>query len=256
MNIEKNTIYNTDCIVAMQQLKPQSIDMILCDLPYGTTDCRWDSIIPFDLLWREYERIIKPNGAIVLTAAQPFTTKLITSNQKLFRYCWYWVKNQPTGFTFAKYQPMRRVEDICVFYKSPPIYNPQGLKAIANPKAERKQLKEDSIYKMSSLLNEYTQRFTGYPNNVLEFKCQREGLHPTQKPVALFEYLIKTYTNEGDIVLDNTAGSGTTAIACDNTNRNFILVEIGEVYCKTAYDRINKNRDRLDLEHILPPIKY
>lgn len=240
MNIEKNTIYNMDCIVGMRQIKDKSIDMILCDLPYAITDCRWDSLIPFDLLWTEYNRIIKDNGAIVLTSVQPFTTKFITSNIKNFKYCWYWVKNQSTGFAFAKYQPMRRVEDVCVFYKKQCMYNPQGLIELCEPKKHyRKHSNDDGVYKMSTLTGEYSTRYTNYPKNVLEFKCQCEGLHPTQKPLALFEYLIKTYTNEGDMVLDNCMGSGTTAVACVNTNRYYMGFELDEKYYNTACDRVS-----------------
>jgi len=242
MNIKLNTIYNTDCIVGMQQIKDKSIDMILCDLPYGITDCRWDSIIPFDMLWKEYERVIKDNGAIVLTSSQPFTTNLINSNKKIFRYCWYWLKNQPTGFPFAKYQPLRNIEDICVFYKQRTTYNPQGLIRLDKPVIKkRKEQVEDNVYKMASLTGEYVTTFKNYPRQTLEFKCQREGLHPTQKPVSLFEYLIRTYTNEGDTVLDNCIGSGTTAVACINTNRNFIGFELDEAHWKTAVDRVEKN---------------
>lgn len=237
--LEKNKIYNMDCIVGMQQIEDKSVDMILCDLPYGITDCRWDSIIPFDLLWQEYERIIKDNGAIVLTANQPFTTNLINSNRKMFKYCWYWVKNCATGFPFAKYQPMRCVEDICVFYKKVPTYNPQGLVTLEKPKHRtRPEQVNDNVYEMGSLAGDFVTKYTNYPRNLLEFKCQREGLHPTQKPVALFEYLIRTYTNEGDTVLDNCIGSGTTAVACMNTNRNFIGFELDEQHWKTAINRI------------------
>ncbi len=239
MNLENNKIYNMDCIVGMQQLNDKCIDMILCDLPYGTTDCRWDSLIPFDLLWEQYTRIIKDNGAIVLTSAQPFTTKLINSNIKHFRYCWYWLKNQPTGFPFAKYQPMRNIEDICVFYKKMPTYNPQGLIKLDKPiKKNRKKTDKDTIYKQEPLNGEYITCFSNYPRQVLEFKCQREGLHPTQKPVELFKYLINTYTNKGNLVLDNCMGSGTTAIACLETDRNFIGFELDKQYFEIANSRI------------------
>ncbi|WMJ23470.1 DNA methyltransferase [Paludicola sp. MB14-C6] len=241
MKLEVNNVYNMDCIVGMQQIEDKSIDMILCDLPYGTTDCRWDSIIPFDLLWKEYERIIKDNGAIVLTSAQPFTTKLIGSNQKLFRYCWYWIKNCATGFPFAKYQPMRNVEDICVFYKKVPTYNPQGLIKLDKPIVkQRPDPTKENVYKMDSLTGGYVTRFTNYPRQTLEIKCQREGLHPTQKPVELFKYLILTYTNVGDTVLDNCIGSGTTAVACIETNRNFIGFELDEKHYNTCIKRISK----------------
>jgi len=235
--MELNKIYNTDCIFGMSQIPDKSVDMILCDLPYGITGCRWDSIIPFSLLWEQYERIIKPNGAIVLTSSQPFTTELINSNRKLFRYCWYWLKNQVTGFPFAKFQPLRCVEDVCVFYKKMSTYNPQGLIKLDKPKHSKKNARQDFVYNATTLSNEFVTAYTNYPRQTLEFKCQRDGLHPTQKPVALFEYLIRTYTNEGELVVDNCMGSGTTVVACINTNRNFLGFEIDEGYCNLANNR-------------------
>lgn len=241
--LEKNKIYNGDCLELMKEIKTKSVDMILCDLPYGTTDCKWDEIIPFEPLWEQYKRIIKDNGAIVLTSTQPFTTKLINSNFLMFRYCWYWNKNQVTGFPFAKFQPLRCVEDICVFYKQAPTYNPQGLIKLDKPKVSRKsKAGVGAVYHQDSLINkEFVTEYTNYPRQVLNFKCQREGLHPTQKPVALFEYLIKTYTNEGELVLDNCIGSGTTAVACINTNRNFIGIEKDTTYYNRANERIKGN---------------
>lgn len=250
MNIELNKIYNLDCIAGMMRIPNESVDMILCDLPYGVTDCKWDSIIPFDMLWDQYKRIIKPRGAIVLTALQPFTiqpftTALINSNRRMFKYCWYWFKNQVTGFPFAKFQPLRCVEDICVFYKQTPKYNPQGLQLLDNPKAhKRKNCSKDYIYDTSTLGKPYTSRYTNYPRQILNIKCQRDGLHPTQKPVELFEYLIKTYTDESDVVLDNCMGSGTTAIACLNTNRQFIGFEIEEKYFNVACERIKVHKSQ------------
>lgn len=232
-----NTIKNEDCLQGMRSIEDKSVDMILCDLPYGVTACRWDTIIPFDKLWHEYNRIIKDNGAIVLTSIQPFTTTLISSNLKNFRYCWYWQKNQVTGFSFARYQPMRCIEDICVFYKKAPTYNPQGLVEILNPKI-RQRTKMTETLRSGSLLKSYTPKYKNYPRNVLKINCQREGLHPTQKPVELFEYLIRTYTNAGDVVLDNCMGSGTTAIACLNSGRNFIGFEFDEGYYKISQERI------------------
>lgn len=236
--MEINKIYNMDCIMGMQEIEAGTVDMILCDLPYGITDCRWDKIIPFDLLWEQYERVIKPNGAIVLTAAQPFTTKLIQSNAKLFKYCWYWIKNQSTGFPFSKFQPLRCVEEICVFYKKAPTYNPQGLIKLDKPLIRIKPAMNDQVYHKGTLGNEYTQLYTNYPRQVLNIKTER-GLHPTQKPVELFKYLIKTYTNEGELVLDNCIGSGTTAIACINTGRNFLGFELSETHYATAVKRIS-----------------
>lgn len=227
----------------MQQLPENSIDLILCDLPYGVTNCKWDTIIPLDALWEAYKRIIKPRGAIVLTAIQPFTTKLINSNRKWFRYCWYWIKNQVTGFPFAKKQPMRCVEDIVVFYKQAPTYNPQGLIRVEKGiKSNRNGKSASSIYR-NGLQKDTIAYYTNYPKQPLYFKSQREGLHPTQKPVDLFEYLIKTYTNPGDTVLDNCMGSGTTGVACRNTGRNFIGMELEEEYFRIAENRILKHSD-------------
>ena len=184
-NLKRFDLYFGDCLEKMKNIEDGSVDLILCDLPYGTTDCKWDNIIPFDLLWEQYDRVIKESGAIVLFSAQPFTTKLINSNIKNYRYSWYWIKNNSTGFTFAKYQPMRKVEDINVFYKKAPLYNPQGLVKLDKPKKyKRKQSKDtkDSIYKEGSLSKEYTVKYTNYPNNLLFYNKEPKSLHPTQKP--------------------------------------------------------------------------
>lgn len=237
-----NKIFNMDCVVGMSMYPDKSIDMILCDLPYGVTDCRWDSIIPFDLLWKQYKRIIKDNGAIVLTACQPFTTKLISSQPKLFRYCWYWIKNMVTGFAFSKFQPLRCVEDICVFYKHAPTYNPQGIivhnKPIIN-RGKKDKGKGSSVYHFDTLKKDTVTYVTNYPRQILNIPCER-GLHPTQKPVKLFEYLIKTYTNPNELVLDNCMGSGTTAVACINTGRNYTGFEWDEEYYEVIKDRLAK----------------
>lgn len=240
MKIEINEIYNTDCIVGMSYMKDKSIDMILCDLPYGTTQCKWDSIIPPEELWKQFERIIKDNGAMVFTATQPFTTILIESNKKHFKYCWYWIKNQVTGFPFAKYQPLRCVEDILVFYKKMPVYNPQGLILLDKPIKSIRNVKGDNVYKSGTLNKSYESRYTNYPRQTLNFKCQREGLHPTQKPVELFEYLIRTYTNENEIVLDCCMGSGTTAIAALKSGRKFIGFKLDREIFEIADKRIRE----------------
>lgn len=230
----------------MQDIPDGSIDLVLCDLPFGVTSCRWDSIIPFPPLWEQYKRIIKPNGAIVLFSIQPFTTRLIQSNLKDFRYCWYWVKNAATGFTFARYQPMRRVEDICVFYGKHGTYNPQGLKEIPNPKTKKKRESAgDNVYQMNTLLNEYTPKYTNYPHNILHYSRDTKRLHPTQKPVPLLEYLIRTYTNEGETVLDNCMGSGSCGVAAVNTGRRFIGIEKDVEYFEIAEKRINKVKEQL-----------
>ena len=222
---------------------PESIDLILCDLPYGTTTCKWDTVIPFNLLWEQYERVIKENGAIVLFSAQPFTSALINSNLKHYRYNWYWRKNNKTGFSYAKYQPMRCIEDICVFYKKAPVYNPQGLITLENPKVKhRKPTLKDTTNALNKQQKSFVSRFTNYPAHLLEFANEavnnRNRFHPTQKPVKLLEYLIKTYTNEGDVVLDNCMGSGSTGVACVNTGRQFIGMELDNTYFEIARKRI------------------
>jgi site-specific DNA-methyltransferase (adenine-specific) len=244
----KQDILHGDCLELMKDISDGSIDMILCDLPYGTTACKWDTIIPFDKLWEQYERIIKPNGAIVLTASQPFTSKLVMSNIKMFRYEWIWDKIQPSGQMTAKYMPMKVHENICVFYKSKPIYNRQFTKKkiqdlrINAVKNKNNQKNKISHSHLGGVYNKYANDYNPYfvnPKSIIDFTKQpdrKQFLHPTQKPVALFEYLIKTYTNEGDLVLDNCAGSGTTAIACLNTNRQFIVMEKKKEY----FDIINK----------------
>lgn len=227
-----NKIFNEDCLVGMNRIPDKSVDMILCDLPYGTTKNKWDSILPLGLLWEQYERVIKDNGAIVLTCSQPFTTVLNESNKKHFRYEWIWIKNNSTGFQLANKRPLKKHENISVFYKKQPTYNPQGL--VDYGKINKRSSTGDNWSEMES--NQYIQKFTNYPTQLLEFSYDKEKFHPTQKPVALFEYLIKTYTHEGETVLDNCMGSGTTAIACLNTNRNYIGFELEKEY----FDKINQ----------------
>jgi site-specific DNA-methyltransferase (adenine-specific) len=228
----------------MKDIPDKSVDMILCDLPYGTTACKWDVIIPFEPLWEQYERIIKDNGAIVLTASQPFTSALVMSNPKWFKYCWVWVKTKASGHLDAKRKPMRKHEDILVFgRKGYPEYNPQGL-VDGIFKNGRDVDMADRVY--SQYKNHGISQKGNYPKTVLEFAnpSGKGHLHPTQKPVALFEYLIKTYTNEGETVLDNCMGSGTTAIACINTGRNFIGIELDDTYFGIAKKRIAEAQRR------------
>ena len=243
-----------DCLELMKGVPDKSIDMILCDLPYQVTACKWDTIIPFEPLWEQYERIIKDNGAIVLTASQPFTTALINSNINLFKYCWYWEKDKGTGFAFSGKQPLRKIEEICVFYKRQPNYDSQGEKLDKPYKHTLPIKKSDSGGITSDNLNpDGSRKYVWYTHkkkhNLLYFSRDNanKGIHPTQKPVPLFEYLIKTYTKEGETVLDNCAGSFTTAVACDNTNRNWICMEKEEKYCNIGLTRINDNRERLSL---------
>ena len=253
MRLESNNIYHGDCLELMRDIADKSIDMILCDLPYGTTACKWDTIIPFEPLWLAYKRIIKPNGAIVLTASQPFTTLLINSNLEWFKYSWIWIKNRPSGVAQAKNKPMTIHEDVLVFSEGVTThqgqsnrrmnYYPQGIEKIhkvcKNHKHEHD--KAGGIGQRPSHKDEYIQEFTNYPNTILKFNCDN-GLHPTQKPIALFEYLIKTYTNEGEVVLDNCSGSGTTAIACINTNRQYICMEKDDTYFNKSVERVKNHR--------------
>lgn len=238
-------ILNGDCLELMDYISDSSIDMILCDLPYGTTACKWDTIIPFDKLWAQYERIIKPNGAIVLTAAQPFTSALVMSKIKLFKYTLVWDKVAVTNPMLAKKQPMRCHEEVCVFYKKPPTYNPQMREGIKWSRAGKKHHTTGTLGKSKLINSGSDESGIKYPKSILTFSNANKttNTHPTQKPVALFEYLIKTYTNAGDLVLDNCAGSGTTAIACINTNRNFIVMEQDEKYFELMKARITQHAE-------------
>ena len=236
-------IYNEDCLSGMYRLPDKSVDMILTDLPYGITGCRWDSLLPFDKLWEQYLRVIKDHGAICLTSCQPFTTWLISSQPKLFRYCWYWHKNMATGYANAKQMPLRCIEEVCVFYKHLPTYHPQGIIVLDKPIKRREKhapSHEDSVYRTDGSLSHDTQTcIVHYPQQLLEIKCER-GLHPTQKPVALFSYLIRTYTDPGALVLDSCIGSGTTAVACHETGRHFVGFEMDPQHYRTALNRLHQ----------------
>lgn len=237
--METNIIYNEECLKGMDKIPDNNIDMILSDLPYGITSCSWDSIIPLEPLWEQYKRIIKDNGAIVLTASQPFTTKLISSNINWFKYCWYWDKKIPSGMSFAKYQPMRQIEEVIIFAKNKTKYNPQMIKRKNSIKSGGNK-SSNSMPGANGKEYKKTYNFKN-PINILKYQKVRDGSkHPTQKPVALFEYLIKTYTNEGEVVLDNVIGSGTTAVAALKSNRKFIGFEKEDKYYNIALKRIGK----------------
>jgi len=270
-----------DCLVEMKKIEDNSVDLILCDLPYGTTDrsgvekkngnnrlLKWDTVIPLESLWLEYKRVLKPKGAVVLTADQPFTSKLIMSNIEWFKYEWIWKKKKTTGFLLANYRPMKQTEDVIVFspahaaaasrHGGNMTYNPQGLiekkvKKKNDPNRLGKFLHNpEHMGKGNKLLHEteYEQKFTNYPSEIIEFGLDRNVVHETQKPVALMEYLIRTYSNEGEIVLDNCMGSGTTGVACINTNRKFIGIEKKDEYFDVAKKRISiseqENRNSLN----------
>lgn len=243
---EKSKIIQGDCLEKMKLIPDGSVDMILADLPYGTTVCKWDAIIPFDPLWEQYKRIIKDNGAIVLTASQPFTSALIMSNPKMFKYEWIWEKNRGSNFAVLKYQPMKEHENVLVFSKKTHLYKPimQERKGggLARTKYDYGRT-ENSKSEVMNFLPKHAKHNGNnklrYPSSLQKFNCE-VGKHPTQKPVTLFEYLIKTYTNEGDIVLDNVAGSGTTGEACLNLNRDFILIEKEPNYYEVIKERVGK----------------
>ena len=228
-------LFNDDCLKVMAAIPSGSIDAVITDLPYGTTACKWDTVIPFAPMWEQLKRIIKPNGAIVLFGSQPFTTALIHSNLGEFHYTWIWDKARPSNPQLAKKQPLKTHEDVCVFYRKFPTYNPQGLVEI--PEAGRKVHMPEPNSLGHCVRKPYVQTHTNYPKAILNIKAER-GLHPTQKPVALMEYLIKTYTNEGEIVLDFTMGSGTTGVAAVNLKRDFIGIELDKGYFDIAQARI------------------
>ncbi len=236
-----NQIICGDCLEVMKDIPDKSVDMILCDLPYGTTACKWDTIIPFEPLWEQYERVIKDNGAIVLTASQPFTSILVTSNLKLFKYEWIWEKDAGSNFATVKYQPMKEHENILVFGKGKTKYYPIKETRIGSRQGKKTKSydsgRKNSVYGTSRGIGKFEVDELRYPRSIQRFKRER-GLHPTQKPVALFEYLIKTYTQPGEIVLDNCIGSGTTAVASLNTGRFFIGIEKEPKYVEIARRRV------------------
>jgi site-specific DNA-methyltransferase (adenine-specific) len=226
-----NQLMLGDCLDRMREIPDGSVDLVLADLPYGTTQNKWDSVIPLDRLWPEYWRVC--GGAVVLTASQPFTGKLVVTGEATFRHAWVWVKSAATGHLNARRMPMKLHEDVLVFSKTAPTYNPQGLQPLG------KIVKRGgSGGNFGAAGTENFQEWTNYPRSILHFPHEGKPVHPTQKPVALMEYLIRTYTNEGDTVLDNTMGSGTTGVACVNTGRRFIGIERDEGYFQIAEERI------------------
>lgn len=245
MSIE---IIEGDCLEVMKEIPDQSVDMVLCDLPYGTTACAWDAIIPLVPMWAAYKRVLTSTGAIVLTASQPFTTILIGSNLDWFKYELIWEKTRATGHVHAKNKPMKKHENVLVFSPGTTVhasqsstrmtYNPQGLIRKETPTVRKKGGAADTVMGSRPSHKDVLQEFENYPSSVLEFASEGSTVHPTQKPVALFEYLIRTYTNEGDTVLDNTMGSGTTGVACLNTGRNFIGIEKDPMYFGVAERRL------------------
>ena len=252
-----NQIICGDCLEVMRDIPDKSVDMILCDLPYGQTSAKWDSMISLDELWKQYKRIIKSDGSIILTAIQPFTSILILSNTEMFRYEMVWEKTKTTGFMDAKYRPLRQHENIIVFsYSSPNFsskirgkYNPQGLIEVNKTRTIGKN-KCTEIYNKAGIKHEgreYEQKYTNYPTTILRFKSEGKTIHPTQKPVPLFEYLIKTYTNEGETVLDNCIGSGTSGVAAINTDRNFIGIEKEPKYVEIARKRLEQAQAQQNL---------
>jgi site-specific DNA-methyltransferase (adenine-specific) len=233
-----------DCLEKMRDIPDQSVDMVLTDPPYGTTACKWDSVIPFEPMWEQLKRIIKPKGAIVITSSQPFTSALIMSNVLMFKYCWVWDKNRTTGFLNAKSRPLKSHEDIIVFSDGSATstsltmaYNPQGLLDCNTIKTN---FTTETMGERKSRANgsSWIQKKTNYPKSIISFKSDKTSLHPTQKPVALMKYLIKTYTLEGETVLDFTMGSGSTGVACVNLNRDFIGIEKDKKYFQISVDRI------------------
>lgn len=234
-----------DCLERMKEIADGSIDLVLADPPYGTTACKWDSIIPLEPMWEQLERVAKKNAAIVMTASQPFTTTLIASNMKMFKYCWVWEKSKPSGFMNAKARPLKTTEDVVVYSSARcdaaggarnMVYIPQGVKEVETKKTNSDNIRAGMRSRQKGPT--YTQTQTGYPRGILRIPNEGKTVHPTQKPVALMEYLIKTYTNEGETVLDFTMGSGTTGVAARQCNRRFIGIEKDPEYFQIASSRI------------------
>ena len=238
-----NKLLKGDCLTEMQKIANNSVDAIITDPPYGTTACKGDSVIDFVLMWEQLNRIVKPSGAIILFGSEPFSSALRMSNIKNYKYDWIWEKSKPSNFLNAKKQPMRKYENISLFYKKPCTYNPQGLKI-------GKQNKNSGVENTYGKVNKDFKQditYTNYPHNILTFQniTGKQAQHPTQKPVDLLEYLIKTYTNEDETVLDFTMGSGSTGVACTNTNRSFIGIEMDEDYFNIASKRIIEAEHKL-----------
>jgi len=239
-----------DCLDVMQDIPDGSVDAVICDPPFGTTNCKWDSVIPFEPMWAQLKRIVKPNGAIVLMASQPFTSALVMSNVGMFKYCWVWEKSRPTGHVHSKNKPMKKHEDIAVFStgttahaaqsKTRMRYNPQDLINHVVPILRKNYTESHSVMLARPSHRDTFQEFGNYPTSVLKIASEGKTVHPTQKPVALMEYLIRTYTNAGETVLDFTMGSGTTGVAAANTARRFIGIEIDADYFAVAQSRIRK----------------
>lgn len=225
-----------DCLERLKELPDGYIDMVLCDPPYGVTRNKWDSIIPLDLMWKELNRVVKPGGAVVMHAAQPFTSILVTSNLKDFKYTWVWRKNRVTGHLSTRIRPLREHEDICVFSRGKPPYNAQGL----TPYGKVKYRGADSENYGPTKAPYSFQEYTNWPKTILNFDAEYKNFHPTQKPVQLTEYLIKTYSSPGDIVLDFAMGSGTVGVACVNTGRGFVGIEINDKYFTLASNRVDE----------------
>ncbi len=241
LNVSRSTFYQGDCLVEMDKIADKSVDAIICDLPYGTTVCTWDTLIPFDKLWMQYKRIIKPNKAIILFGSQPFTTDLINSNRDIFKYELIWDKNKGTQPQLANIQPMKSHENICVFGIGKITYNPQKTTGDAYVRNNKQKHSDDSLSKGLKPIKQVNGGFR-FPKTIHTFPrdfSAQSRLHPTQKPVLLMEYLIKTYTNEGETVLDNCMGSGTTGVACKKTGRHFIGIEKDEKYFEIAVSRIS-----------------
>ena len=261
MQIELDTIYNMDCLEGMKMIPDKTVDCIICDLPYGTTACAWDSIIPFDKLWEQYKRIAKDTAPIVLFAAQPFTSALIMSNIEMYKYNWIWRKDSGTNFLAAHHQPLKITEDICVFGQAAITESKKGVYLAYNPQMRKGfdpyKCKSGAQKKDTAMVRGKCQAQDGgtltisdgsrFPINVLEFAREGNTWHPTQKPVDLLRYLVLTYTNEGDTVLDNCMGSGTTAVACVREKRHFIGFELNEEYHKKAVKRVQNELAQMRL---------
>jgi len=250
--IELDKIYNEDCLIGMQRIPDGSVDCIICDLPYGTTACAWDTIIPFEPLWEQYKRIRKPNAPILLFGSEPFSTMIRMSNLKEFRYDWIWDKQNVTGFMNAKKMPLKCHEVVSVFYESAPIYNPQMVKGKPNHVKNVSHDQTGSVehYNGMARKNYFKEDPTlHYPRSIISInrESRNDHLHPTQKPVDLIRYLIRTYTNEGETILDNCMGSGTTAIACHREKRHFIGFELNKKYYDKALKRIKLEQQQLTL---------